>query len=203
MTHPQIMATVKTGPRNAQATRDRLVRSAVSLMTERGYHATTTPQIARAANVAEGTMYRHFSSKQAMLNEIYRAGARIFLDRARTSPPGDCRARLRDLAEHWRTMALRDGPLVRCVMLTDWKDLLDARSLEMRGNLRFAIEAIVAAGKADGMVRAGPAAVLADCWLAIIRRVLEETAAGRWPPDHPSAALALDAAWDAIAAPTR
>src|SRR3989449_10289443 len=60
----------------ADLTRERLVRAALELFTAQGYHETTTPQIAKKAGVAEGTIYRHFTSKQHCFNELYRAAAR-------------------------------------------------------------------------------------------------------------------------------
>src|SRR2546425_6696063 len=60
----------------AGLTRQRLVRAALELFTAQGYHDTTTPQISKKAGVAEGTIYRHFHSKQHLLNELYRGAAR-------------------------------------------------------------------------------------------------------------------------------
>src|SRR6266508_4796918 len=60
----------------ADLTRQRLIRAALELFTTRGYHDTTTAQIAKKAGVAEGTIYRHFPSKQQLLNELYRAALR-------------------------------------------------------------------------------------------------------------------------------
>ena len=60
----------------ADLTRERLVRAALELFTARGYHETTTPQIAKQAGVAEGTIYRHFTSKQHCFNELFRTAAR-------------------------------------------------------------------------------------------------------------------------------
>jgi len=48
----------------ADLTHQRLVRAALELFTTTGYHLTTTPLIAKKAGVAEGTIYRHFASKQ-------------------------------------------------------------------------------------------------------------------------------------------
>ena len=71
------MAEPRTGPRrDAVATRKRLIRAALDLFTTNGYHATTTPAIAARANVAEGTIYRHFPGKEALLNEVYREAQR-------------------------------------------------------------------------------------------------------------------------------
>ena len=63
-------------PRATDLTHQRLIRAALELFSTRGYHDTTTAQIAKKAGVAEGTIYRHFASKQQLLNELYRAALR-------------------------------------------------------------------------------------------------------------------------------
>src|SRR5260221_4167902 len=63
-------------PRPTELTHQRLIRAALELFSSRGYHDTTTAQIAKKAGVAEGTIYRHFPSKQQLLNELYRAALR-------------------------------------------------------------------------------------------------------------------------------
>src|SRR5206468_4305381 len=57
-------------------TRQRLARAALEHFTTRGYETTTTAQIAKKAGVSEGAIYRHFTGKQELLNELYRASAR-------------------------------------------------------------------------------------------------------------------------------
>ncbi len=60
----------------ADLTRQRLARAALEHFTTRGYETTTTAQIAKKAGVSEGAIYRHFTGKQELLNELYRASAR-------------------------------------------------------------------------------------------------------------------------------
>jgi len=48
-----------------------LIRAAVKLFVEQGIDATTTKQIAEAADVAEGTLYRHFRSKEEMASTVF------------------------------------------------------------------------------------------------------------------------------------
>jgi AcrR family transcriptional regulator len=43
--------------------RDRILAAAVSVMKERGVTNTTTKEIARAAGVAEGSIYNHFATE--------------------------------------------------------------------------------------------------------------------------------------------
>ncbi|HEV7694487.1 MAG TPA: TetR/AcrR family transcriptional regulator [Hyphomonadaceae bacterium] len=54
------------------ATRERLLRAAVGIVARDGLAAATTAAIAAAADVAEGTLYRHFESKDDLLIAAYR-----------------------------------------------------------------------------------------------------------------------------------
>ncbi len=50
-------------------TRQKILRSARRLFSEKGYRGTPTAQIARDAGVSEVTLYRHFNSKKELFNE--------------------------------------------------------------------------------------------------------------------------------------
>ena len=53
--------------RKKQATAERLYRTALNLFSERGYDATTVEEIAQAADVAKGTFFNYFPTKDAVL----------------------------------------------------------------------------------------------------------------------------------------
>ncbi len=55
-------------------TRTRILDSALHLFARRGYNGTTTRDLARAAGVAEGTLFRHFENKKAILIELATQG---------------------------------------------------------------------------------------------------------------------------------
>ena len=48
-----------------------LIRAAVKLFVDHGIEATTTKQIAEAADVAEGTLYRHFKGKEDLAFQVF------------------------------------------------------------------------------------------------------------------------------------
>lgn len=52
----------------------RLLRAAVESFAERGFHATTTRDIATGAGMSPAALYIHYPSKAALLAEISRAG---------------------------------------------------------------------------------------------------------------------------------
>ncbi|HYG57571.1 MAG TPA: helix-turn-helix domain-containing protein, partial [Symbiobacteriaceae bacterium] len=49
-----------------ESTQERIVSAARRLFGEYGFHGTTTAEIARAAGIAEGTIYRHFKDKKEL-----------------------------------------------------------------------------------------------------------------------------------------
>jgi TetR/AcrR family transcriptional regulator, repressor of fatR-cypB operon len=54
------------------ATREAILDAALALFCERGFHGTAVPAVAAEAGIATGTIYRHFTSKEALVNELFR-----------------------------------------------------------------------------------------------------------------------------------
>jgi AcrR family transcriptional regulator len=52
-----------------QESRARILAAAQKLFGERGFHGTTTKDLAEAAGVAEKTLFRHFPSKGAIFKD--------------------------------------------------------------------------------------------------------------------------------------
>jgi AcrR family transcriptional regulator len=61
-------------PTTEEDTRTKILQAALKLFAKRGYEATTTKDLAKSAGVAEGTLFRHFSNKKAILIEVATAG---------------------------------------------------------------------------------------------------------------------------------
>jgi AcrR family transcriptional regulator len=61
-------------------TRDALMKVAAELMNEVGYDAMTTAAVAKRAHVSEGTIYRHFESKEALAEAVFADIWRIFTE---------------------------------------------------------------------------------------------------------------------------
>ena len=94
-------------PRRARAddTRARIFASAVRLFAESGYVDTTIARIVRGANVAKGTFFVHFATKEALVTELVRIqvrAARLARDRVLAgggSPVDALRATVMTLGE--------------------------------------------------------------------------------------------------------
>jgi AcrR family transcriptional regulator len=190
-----------TPRRDGEATRQKLLRAALELYTTAGFRDTTTPAIAERAGVAEGTIYRHFSGKEDLLNAVYRAAQRWALG-VITDAEGDRTARTPDrlqrIAHRLLEAAVHDPAGARMVL--DFRDdrYLDDKSRDAAREVRDALQQVVAAGKSDGLVRAGPADLWVAVWLSVVAFAVERVCAKEWTPDHPQAAQAVEAAWNAI-----
>jgi len=189
--------------RDGDATRLRLLQAALELYTTTGYSRTTTPMLAEQAGVAEGTIYRHFSSKEHLLNEAwrhaYRAASELLKtlenDRVRKAPE-----RLALLGRQLVDLAASQPSLTRMLVSTEPEPYLDEPSRAMRREFLDGLVQLVAMGKSDGLVRPGPAELWASIWFTVVQHAVELVASGTWTADSSPAALTLEAAWDAIAA---
>jgi TetR/AcrR family transcriptional regulator, multidrug resistance operon repressor len=195
------MTTTQTTRRDGEATRQRLLRAALELYTTVGFRATTTPAIAARAGVAEGTIYRHFSGKEHLLNEVFRGAQRWGTAIVKETGEEDSVAgRLSQIARRLIDTAARDAAQTRMLLRRRDEQHLDERSREAEREFRSAVHGVVAAGRSEGIVRQGPSELWTDLWLALVAFITERVGAHDWPPDAPPVSLALDAAWDAIAA---
>ena len=187
-----------------ELTRARLIRTALELFTTLGYHDTTTAQIAKKAGIAEGTIYRHFTSKQQLVNELYRAAqrwaTRVVQEAARDRDAGAVRAQLAAIAHGLIEGAAQETAVVKLGLLERLDGVLDDESRKVRREFQVALERVVAEGKAQGTVRVGAVEIWAGVWLATLSHALEKVVAGDWKPDDAGVRLVIDAAWRAISA---
>lgn len=64
--------------------KENIQQAALELFSEQGYDRTPTSQIARAAKVSEGLIFRHFGNKAGLLNAIIQAGMAQIADTMRS-----------------------------------------------------------------------------------------------------------------------
>jgi AcrR family transcriptional regulator len=64
------MRVFNSSPPSEAQTRTRILQAAQRLFASQGFDGTTTRDLAQAAGVAEGTLFRHFPNKKAILVEV-------------------------------------------------------------------------------------------------------------------------------------
>jgi AcrR family transcriptional regulator len=106
-----------TREQSAARTRLRLLDAALTLLGERGYHATTLNDVAAEAGYTIGAIYKHFPSKDALMLATLeehpdgRAGALLAI----LTGPGDLGSKLDACADAW-SARLREGGFARLVV---------------------------------------------------------------------------------------
>jgi AcrR family transcriptional regulator len=68
------MRVFNSSPPSEAQTRTRILEAAQRLFASQGFDGTTTRDLAQAAGVAEGTLFRHFPNKKAILVEVATRG---------------------------------------------------------------------------------------------------------------------------------
>jgi len=163
-----------TGTRAAEtaARKERLITAAVALAAEGGYDAVQMRDVAARAEVALGTLYRHYASKDQLLLAAMAQQAATLRERLVQRPPtGDTpAARVSDVLRR-ASRSLERSPLVTKAMLAAMSSSEDAAvplKLEIDSSLRAIIADVVdgdghcnAFTNLDGIVR-----VLGSVWFA-------------------------------------
>lgn len=184
----------------AETTRDRLLSAGRELFTTIGYHGTTTPILAERAGVAEGTIYRHFKSKRALLNAAFQDAQRWGTQSVAAAGTGQAADRMTRLGREWLAVAEQDPARMRLLLAWRLASELDESSRAAAAEFRQGVERLVALGKQEGTIRPGVVELWATVWLTLVTSAVERVAAREWTAAHPHAAAVVEAAWEAIAA---
>jgi TetR/AcrR family fatty acid metabolism transcriptional regulator len=72
-------ATADPQPRSAASKRERILRAAIDVFAKNGYFNAKVSEIAKAAGVADGTIYLYFDGKEDLLVTIFREHTRSYL----------------------------------------------------------------------------------------------------------------------------
>ena len=70
--------------RDASHTRQKIHRAALDLFSSRGVAETSVRDLAQAAGIAEGTLYRHYASKDDLVADLFLSNYATFAERLRT-----------------------------------------------------------------------------------------------------------------------
>lgn len=102
----------------AITTKERILNAAFELISSKGYLGASTREIAKAAGVAEVTLFRHFSSKKNLFTEVLRSFSTI-----PTLP--ELLPRMKDVPYEESVTVLAMQCITRLVEVRDWIRILN------------------------------------------------------------------------------
>lgn len=192
-----------TPPRSQLADRrEAILAAALELFAERGFAGTAMPMVAERAGVGAGTIYRHFESKEALGNAVFRQSKLLLQEfllqrrRAVTTPRDEFRAMWLGLWEFFRA----HPDACRFLETHGHATYLDAASRATADAVFVSISDFVRRGQAAGAIRAGQPAVLIAMALGAFIGLVKESDAGRFVLDAAVIAEAEPLVWDALSA---
>jgi AcrR family transcriptional regulator len=145
-------STERTEARRAE-TRSRITTAARELIAEGGYVAAQVAPVADRADVAVGTVYRHFPSKSDLFAEVFREASQHEVDAMRDamdSLSGPASNRIATGIETFARRALRGRRLAWALLAEPVDPAVEAERLHFRHSYRDLMAEVIAEGIEDG-----------------------------------------------------
>ncbi|HEX4110792.1 MAG TPA: TetR/AcrR family transcriptional regulator [Solirubrobacteraceae bacterium] len=176
--------TERTEARLAQ-TRERVLRSAHELIATGGYRAAGVAAVAARADVATGTVYRHFPGKAELFAEVFRRASQREVDAVTQASTGEgpVQERMAAAVETFARRALRGRRLAWALIAEPVDPLVEAERLCFRRAYRDAFSTLLE----DGVRRGELPAHHLELTAAAIVGALAEALVGPLAPAAPDA----------------
>jgi TetR/AcrR family transcriptional regulator, repressor of fatR-cypB operon len=162
---------IPSGPEPTHVSKpDDILDAALVLFAERGFHGTSVPDLAAAAGVGAGTIYRHFESKEGVVNALYRRWKEALVQEVFEVPvEGSWRQRVRAL---WGALFAFHAAHPHAVPFLDLhhhSDYLDAasRDVEQRSAVAW-LQLFMDGQREEALVDLNPAAAIAMAYGAFL-----------------------------------
>lgn len=180
-------------------TRDRIEAAAIHLFVEKGVAETTVRDIARALEMSEGALYRHFDSKEQLVWLVFQRHYLAFATelRALAEPAGTTRDKLAAMIRGFCHAHDTNPELFRFLLFVQHGQL--ARLTPDMLTPVDAVRAVVAAGLASGELPAQHPEMATALVFGVVLQPVQFAAYGRLPPQMtPLSERLIAAAWAAL-----
>lgn len=147
----------RRGPNDGGEKRDRILRAAVTIFSRKGFFNSKVSEIARAASVADGTIYLYFRNKDDLLISLFeeKMGEVVADVRRRIADGGNSLEKLKIFIENHMDLLEREAGLVEVLQVElrqSTKFLKDYTPVKFFEYLEI-ISDILEEGKREGVLR--------------------------------------------------
>ena len=184
-------------------TRTVILDAALEVFAARGFHGASMPALAEAAGVAAGTPYRHFESKEALVNALYRRTKEQLMAALLTEFPLDASERAQFRAFFFRLVGFfRAHPeAFDFLELHHHQPYLSASNLELERLSLAPVLAFFQQGRERRTTRAMPAEALTALVWGVFSGLYKAVRLGHLTETEELWAQAEDCAWQAVRRP--
>jgi AcrR family transcriptional regulator len=163
--------TERTEARRTQ-TRDKIVRAALALVAQGGYREAQVAAVAKHAEVATGTVYRHFPSKADLLTEVFRVASQHEVDAVAQAGGDTAQERIVAAVETFARRALQGRRLAWALLAEPVDPAVEAERLQFRRAYADVFARTIADGIAAGQLPSQDAAFTATALVGAIGEAL-------------------------------
>ncbi|HWE27950.1 MAG TPA: TetR/AcrR family transcriptional regulator [Polyangia bacterium] len=185
-----------------EAKTEAILKAALELFVERGFHGTPVPLIAERAGVGAGTIYRSFESKEALVNALYQRWKQAIVDEMVRGFPADAppREQFRTIWERMASFAMKHPRELSFLELHHHGSYLDKNSLAIEhGITEFGVMMVRRAQELEGIKRGDPMLLIEfanGAFLGVFRAAME----GRVKLSKEMFLFAEQCCWEALRA---
>ena len=186
----------------AEETRARLERAALTLFVARSVAETTTREIAMAASIAEGTIYRYFPSKEQLALDLFLRHHRALAEAlaAAEAPRIGLRAKVAAIVDCYCAWADRDWTLFAYHLLNQHQFLREVP--DGAPNPVTVVRDVIAAAMAAGEIPNRDADLAAAATIGVVQQPATYKLYGRFTGDlSDHRRYFADAAWAVLSVP--
>ena len=181
--------------------RAQILEAALDCFVDRGFYGTSIPEIAERADIAAGTIYHYFESKEALVNALYRTWKSHVAQRVFAAFPQGVGAR-EQFRVMWNTMvgfATEHKNAFAFIELHNHASYLDAESLAIDRGIKEFGGGIIAGAQRAGIVKSLDARVLMELVFGAFIGMMRAHWENRIPMNEDVIRQAEEACWDAVA----
>ena len=179
-----------------------ILKAALELFVERGFHGTPVPEVAERAGVGAGTIYRAFENKEALVNALYRRWKQTIAQQLVDQFPADRppREQFRIIWERMADFALAHPRELSFLELHHHGSYLDAQNLALENGVHeFGRMMVQRAQAAQALKPLDPTLLIElvnGAFLGVFRAAIE----GRLSLSKQTLMAAEQCCWEAIRA---
>ncbi|MEH6344773.1 MAG: TetR/AcrR family transcriptional regulator [Bermanella sp.] len=165
--------TANTEARKAQ-TRQNLLNQGLTLVNEGGFKSVTISSVAKRADVATGTVYRHFTSKSHLCTEIFQLGTEREVGKVREAlaQQGDVATLLENATRVFMQRAIKGRQLAYAMIAESVDTELDEERKRYREVWAHTYEPILQRGVNEGVLPKQNVAISAAAMVGAMAEVL-------------------------------
>lgn len=180
--------------------REAILEAALALFVERGFYGTAVPEIADRAGVGAGTIYRHFDSKEALVNAIYRQEKLRFAQVVLDGFPmmAATREQFRELWMRMAKFARQHPDSFIFLELHHHARYLDAESRAMENRMLQLFTGVVLKAQRQGELKEAPPRLLMGLVMGAFTGVIRSCVEVDQPLEQADWKMAEQCIWEAV-----